>query len=130
MNIKLVEHRSPKPLRRVSFKKLQKENDSYTCISLFTGAGGAALGIRQAGAEIRVMVEFDRHACATLRANWIDRPQNWLKQLAAEEKAYRRKRSWFAKTYETPLLARAPTSDHERRHHEDDHGGDPSGGRT
>jgi DNA (cytosine-5)-methyltransferase 1 len=102
MNLKLVEHGSPRPLRRVSLNNLHKENDRFTCISLFTGAGGAALGIRQAGAEIRVMVEWDNAACKTLRANWLERPENWRDQLATEEKAYRRKRSWRAQMFDTP----------------------------
>lgn len=41
-----------------------------TAISLFTGAGGAALGVNAAGFEVRVMVEWEKAACATLRGNW------------------------------------------------------------
>jgi len=50
---------------------LKKDHRPLTCISLFTGCGGAALGIRLAGFEIRAMVEWDKNACKTLRANWI-----------------------------------------------------------
>ena len=37
-------------------------------IELFAGAGGAALGLEAAGIGHRALVEWDRHACATLRA--------------------------------------------------------------
>lgn len=37
-------------------------------ISLFSGAGGMDIGIRQAGFQIAAEVEIDEHACATLRA--------------------------------------------------------------
>ena len=46
-----------------------------TLISLFSGCGGAALGIRQAGFEVRVFVEFDETCCETLAANWIKPPR-------------------------------------------------------
>jgi len=58
-----------------SLKFLRTENidnlkfKSYV-ISLFTGIGGMDLGFRQAGFEIRVMVEWEKNACETLRANW------------------------------------------------------------
>lgn len=38
-------------------------------IELFTGAGGMALGLSRAGVQHRLLVEFNRDACATLRAN-------------------------------------------------------------
>lgn len=47
-----------------------KKGNGNAAISLFTGSGGAALGIRRAGFEVRVMVEWDKYACETLRANW------------------------------------------------------------
>lgn len=50
-----------------------------TLISLFSGCGGAALGFWQAGFEVRVFVELDKHACATLHRNWID-PRGMCKQ--------------------------------------------------
>jgi DNA (cytosine-5)-methyltransferase 1 len=39
-----------------------------------------------AGFEIRVMVEWDKSACETLRINWIERPENWRGILAKEMK--------------------------------------------
>ena len=39
-------------------------------ISLFTGAGGLDLGVEQAGFDVRVAVEYDADACASLRANF------------------------------------------------------------
>ena len=38
-------------------------------ISLFSGAGGMDIGIRNAGFEILVEIEADEHCCSTLRAN-------------------------------------------------------------
>lgn len=38
-------------------------------VSLFSGAGGFDLGFAQSGYDVRVMVEYDETACATLRAN-------------------------------------------------------------
>jgi DNA (cytosine-5)-methyltransferase 1 len=57
-------------------KKLSKILDSsrsLTCIEICSGAGGQAIGLERAGFEALAHVEYDRHACATLRLN---RP-NW-----------------------------------------------------
>lgn len=39
-----------------------------TGVDLFSGGGGAALGLRRAGVRCLAHVEWDKHACATLRA--------------------------------------------------------------
>lgn len=44
-----------------------------TCIEICAGAGGQAIGLERAGFKALAHVEYDRHACATLRHN---RP-NW-----------------------------------------------------
>lgn len=40
-----------------------------TSIEICAGAGGQALGLERAGFEHLAVVEYDRHACATLRVN-------------------------------------------------------------
>lgn len=62
--------KSPKYLRTATIESLARRNKKPTCISLFTGCGGCALGFNQAGFEIRVMVEWMKDACKTLRCNW------------------------------------------------------------
>ncbi|MGZ9829491.1 DNA cytosine methyltransferase [Tsukamurella ocularis] len=42
---------------------------SLTSVEICTGAGGQALGLEWAGFEHRAVVEIDKHACNTLRAN-------------------------------------------------------------
>ncbi|MBN1915679.1 DNA (cytosine-5-)-methyltransferase [Candidatus Dojkabacteria bacterium] len=55
--------------------KIHKADNSsgYTVIDLFSGAGGTALGLENAGLEHKLLVEIDKNAAATLRTN---RP-NW-----------------------------------------------------
>jgi len=48
------------------------EQTSYRAVELFAGAGGLALGMENAGINCELLVEIERDACATLRAN---RPQ-------------------------------------------------------
>jgi DNA (cytosine-5)-methyltransferase 1 len=38
-------------------------------VELFSGAGGLALGIAAAGFQHRLLLEYNKHACATLRSN-------------------------------------------------------------
>lgn len=39
-------------------------------VELFTGAGGLALGLENAGWKHLAMVERDKHACSTVKQNW------------------------------------------------------------
>jgi DNA (cytosine-5)-methyltransferase 1 len=73
--LQLVEHGSPKPLRSLTIDRLCRPSRQPTLISLFSGCGGAALGACMAGFEVRVFVEWDKHACATLARNFCDRRQ-------------------------------------------------------
>ncbi|MBP9712342.1 MAG: DNA (cytosine-5-)-methyltransferase [Sterolibacterium sp.] len=41
----------------------------YKVVELFSGAGGLALGMENAGLGCEMLVELDKHACATLRHN-------------------------------------------------------------
>lgn len=59
---------APNFLRHTSLDALQAQK--LTVISLFSGCGGMDLGVRMAGFEIRVMVEWDAACCATLAANF------------------------------------------------------------
>ena len=43
--------------------------NGYTSIELFAGAGGLALGLENAGFHHHLLVEFDKHAAATLKNN-------------------------------------------------------------
>lgn len=45
----------------------------HRAIELFSGCGGMALGFENAGIQSELLVEWDRHACATLRRNWPDK---------------------------------------------------------
>lgn len=50
-----------------------KANKPYTCVELFAGAGGLAIGLEDAGFNSVGLVELDKNACHTLSTN---RP-NW-----------------------------------------------------
>jgi DNA (cytosine-5)-methyltransferase 1 len=45
------------------------KNQKRQAISLFSGAGGMDVGVRDAGFNILAEIEFDQHCCATLVAN-------------------------------------------------------------
>lgn len=54
-------------MKNLSKQGLPRTN--LTCIEICSGAGGQALGLERAGFEALAHVEYDRHACATLRLN-------------------------------------------------------------
>lgn len=55
------------------FEVLKNDQASpYRVVELFSGAGGLALGMENAGLGCEMLVELDKHACATLRANRPD----------------------------------------------------------
>lgn len=52
------------------FKVLSTDHDSeYSVVELFAGAGGLALGMHNAGLKAKMLVEIDKLAAQTLRAN-------------------------------------------------------------
>lgn len=48
---------------------LKSDRTNYTAIELFSGCGGMALGLENAGFQTKVLVEKDRNCVKTLRAN-------------------------------------------------------------
>jgi DNA (cytosine-5)-methyltransferase 1 len=46
--------------------------NGFTCIDLFAGGGGTALGLSNAGFKHLLLSEFDKAACQTLRTNMPD----------------------------------------------------------
>ena len=52
--------------------KQSSSPSGLTCIEICSGAGGQAIGLERAGFEALAHVEFDRHACETLRLNRPD----------------------------------------------------------
>ena len=67
--VEKFEKTKPKFLRTEILENL-KIKKKPTLISLFTGIGGLDIGFSQAGWEVRVMIEWDKWCCQTLRANW------------------------------------------------------------
>lgn len=59
---------TPKQQRGFEILKETKETP-YRVVELFSGAGGLALGMEHAGLGCEMLVEMDKHACATLRKN-------------------------------------------------------------
>ena len=55
---------------RVLKRSPKKGKTGLTAIELFSGCGGMALGFQNAGIESKLLVEIDKHACATLQKNW------------------------------------------------------------
>lgn len=54
----------------VGYKVLKaKRSSGYTVLELFAGAGGLALGLENAGLKCKALVEIDKNAVQTLRAN-------------------------------------------------------------
>jgi DNA (cytosine-5)-methyltransferase 1 len=54
----------------VGYKVLKaKKRSSFTVVELFAGAGGLALGMENAGLDCNLLVEIDKKAVETLRAN-------------------------------------------------------------
>lgn len=51
---------------------IKTNKNTLSCIEICAGAGGQALGLEWAGFESLAHVEFDQHACATLRLNRPD----------------------------------------------------------
>ena len=51
-------------------KKRLGKGPITTHISLFTGAGGLDCGFAMSGIQTRVMIEFDKSCCETLRQNF------------------------------------------------------------
>jgi DNA (cytosine-5)-methyltransferase 1 len=47
----------------------KSKSSGLTCVEICSGAGGQALGLECAGFEALAHVEYDQHACATLRLN-------------------------------------------------------------
>jgi len=53
-----------------NYRVFKSRKVPFTHIELFTGAGGMALGLENAGLRSRLLVEKDRDCVATLRRNW------------------------------------------------------------
>jgi len=51
------------------YKILKSRKTDFTAIELFSGAGGLALGLENAGFNTQLLVENDKNAAATLRLN-------------------------------------------------------------
>lgn len=77
-------------------------NRSYTCVELFAGAGGLALGLEEAGFEDVGLIEWDKYACDTLRLN---RPKWNVIQGDVVEIAENGIRNYIDKAIEVDLLS-------------------------
>jgi DNA (cytosine-5)-methyltransferase 1 len=52
-----------------NYKVLKSKKNKYTVIELFSGAGGLALGLENAGFQTKLLVEIDKDAAKTLKSN-------------------------------------------------------------
>ncbi|CAN7281951.1 DNA cytosine methyltransferase [Neorhizobium tomejilense] len=55
-----------------ALRELPSEHERPTVVELCAGAGGMAIGLERAGFDHVALIEFDRHAAATLRRNRPD----------------------------------------------------------
>lgn len=55
-----------------NYKILKSEKTVYNSIELFSGAGGLALGLDNAGFNTKVLIENDKYSVETLKANFED----------------------------------------------------------
>jgi DNA (cytosine-5)-methyltransferase 1 len=55
--------------RRRSILEIMSGTPPLSSVELFSGAGGLALGVAAAGFEHRLLLEYNKHACDTLREN-------------------------------------------------------------
>lgn len=83
-----------------------KKSKHLDHISLFTGCGGLDVGFAQAGIITKVMIEWSKDACDTLRVNWTMEGHRRSVQARIEEvkktwKGYRTKR-----THQLPMTAK------------------------
>jgi len=63
---------SPLKCSKEHMSRIPNPSAAHTCIEICSGAGGQAIGLERAGFEALAHVEFDRHACETLRLNRPD----------------------------------------------------------
>ena len=48
-------------------EEIMKSKQNYKSISLFSGAGGMDIGVKESGFSILAQIEIDEHCCNTLR---------------------------------------------------------------
>lgn len=56
----------------IDFKILKDSPKGFKCIELFSGAGGLALGLENAGFQTELLLEIDDDSCKTLKQNRPD----------------------------------------------------------